>query len=515
MNQREKKLLIGFVGVVVLAVGMSLYKSTIRPLFEGNAGLEEAADRLADRSEELESLETRLHDQYRALVLRNGGMDPSRWRDDWYERLDTLLRSVKLGSGRITPKPVAINQKTKVATLKISVSAKGTFAQCVDFIRGFYKIPMVARLASLRLVPTASAHRADHDEVTLDAEIEAMLLPPSKAWGEPSGKQPEEVDRMAAADISMLRSWRPFNPYIPPPTPTPTPTPGPVVSPTPSPTPSPPPVDRPDEWPDADELIIKMVSGYGSGDYWVREVLLENVMDFSTRYVAAGEDLDGGELVLVNALGAVVHKQSDNHDFGYWVYPLGELLNARLRLEDSAVQWPEIYVAARQYLRDRGEIPPEPQAQAPADPADVWAKVDLTTEAKDRLLRKTAEALTGPAENDEMGPPLPPDFSPQENTTDENPSAAAEDAATNGPHSPQRAEHPTVQGAGSQRERPDRTHPGADAASAPATPQPSHATRPGARPAAQPRRPARGPRQPAPRPTHNPNEEADDVAPPE
>lgn len=524
MNQRTKTLLGAFVGVVLLAVGMKIYPTRIRPLFEGDSALDKARAELDDALAERDELEQHLTDQYRSIVLRNGGVDVSQWRDELYEALNALRTSVKLG-GQIRPKPPQVNARTKVTTLKISVTATGTFEQCVDFVRGFYKLPFVARLASLKLVPTPSGHKLEHDEVRLEAEIEAMLLPAAELWGEPKGKRPEENDRVASADVSMLRNWRPFTPFVErePVKPTVEVATGPT-EPTPTPPPPPPPPGGPDEWADASELVLKMVGGYGSGDYWVREVLLENVMDFSTRYVAAGEDLDGGELVLVHALGAVVHKTANGEDYGYWVYPIGELLNARQRLEDSAVQWPEIYVAARQYLQGRGEAVPAPAAPAVSLTGGVAAA--LTDADKDALLRSTAAELLDQMGEGEMGPPLPPAMvagsGVVENNTepaDDGPGgaeaadalAAEEDVASNALAAPRRTAGSPVQEPESRRAATDRTrvphHPTPTATPAPAvTPR---------RPAIRHATPTRGPRQPAGQPDENPNEETDDVAPPE
>jgi len=512
MNEREKKLLLSLIGIIVVGVVVRfVYPYLIRPMFD--FGVQQAA---ADR--ELDALKTEkgdieraLQDKYATYVLRNGGTDPSKARDDLYECLNSLLQQVKLGNRKINPKPATIDRKTKVATLKISVGATGTFAQCVDFINAFYKIPYVARISSLQLDPTSALQRADHDEVRLDVEIEAMLLPLVDEWGMPAGKQPAEFNRVASADISTLRNWKPFSPFVQA-TPPPTPTPGPA-KPTLSPTPPPPP-DVP-VWPDAEEYMVKMIVRYGTSQHRIQEVLIENVMDFSARYVSIGEPLDNGELVMVHALGVVVHKADEGKDFGYWVYPLGELLTARLRLEDAAGPWPEIYVAARQFLSG--------SSSAGAAP--------FTPHPLDQMLIQAAMTGIGGAEMELVGPPLPPEVPNQPEST-VNGETALEEASTSAlPDATQPNGAPQVEGKGSRRDadappRPAARRPGrsnskvpARASGARANPKADIKVPPAA---TQRRRP--GPAdaksaapKPAPevKPDEKHDEEADDVAPPE
>jgi hypothetical protein len=413
MNDREKRLLIGFVAVVVIAVGVQYgYPWLIKPLFDYGSELAEAKTERDELTEERDDLEYALQQQYRAYVLRSGGVDPETLKDELYESLAELVRRAKLANFDYKPKPIDEDRKSKVATLKVAMGAQGSFAQCVSFVRTLYDIPYVTRLNNLKLSPVSGRRRGDTKLVKLDAEIEAKLLPPSEFWDLPTGTPPPVPTRVASKNINTLRQWQPFERYNPPatPPPTPTPTPGPTTSPTPRPTPEP---RGPDYWPDADEYMLKMVVRYGSGEYRVEEALLENVMNFSNRYIAEGEDFDGGELVVLNALGVVAHKADGDQDFGYWVYPLGELLNARIPLEDAAREWPELYVATQRYLQSAqgaslasngsGLVGPE----RPAELADT-----------DALLLEAAKNLFGDPDEQIMGPPLPPRSADTNGVTD-------------------------------------------------------------------------------------------------
>jgi hypothetical protein len=90
--------------------------------------------------------------------------------------------------------------------------------------------------------------------------------------------------------------------------------------------------------------VLRACSGYG-----IDEVLLVNVVENSREYVAVGDRMDGGELVLVDAWGAVVHKSTDEKDFGYYVYPIGDFLAGAMKLEEAAKS-PELQFRMRQYL---------------------------------------------------------------------------------------------------------------------------------------------------------------------
>ena len=204
------------------------------------------------------------------------------------------------------------------------------------------------RLVSLKLTPTHPGQKAAiHDEVKLDAEIEAIALPAKEGFGKPTGDRPGQLVKHKVRDLSRLRKWRPFTPYVEPDRPTPTPTA--VATPRPTPTPKPPVEKGPPVDPDASDKLLKMVLRYG-----VDEVLIEQISDHDSYYVALGEELDCGELVLVHARGAVVHKGNDQKDYGHFVYPLGYTLDLCIPLLE-ADEWPEIQIAMEHHFADRRE----------------------------------------------------------------------------------------------------------------------------------------------------------------
>ncbi|MEZ6083027.1 MAG: hypothetical protein R3E58_03490 [Phycisphaerae bacterium] len=340
MNQREKRLLIAMISVAVVGFGAKYAKPVfIDPLFNTDDLIRRAQNELDDIAGQHDELETALRDKYISYVERTKTTNPDDARDDLYECINGLVRDAKLREALITPKePRAIEKRSKVYTIQISMSAIGSFRQSIDFIKRFYGIPYIARFNSLKLEPTSARQRSGHDEVKLTGEIEVLVLPDEKLLDLKIGKQPDFITKFTNKQLARLTNWKPFTPYEKP-TPTPRPeTPRPPVDRTPSP---PPPPAGPPEWEDASEWVLRFVGSYG-----VDEVRLGNIADESTMYVAAGEDLDGGTLILLSAGGVVNFKA----DYGYYVYPLGEFLSDRIPLED-ADDWPEIQVAMLQYFK--------------------------------------------------------------------------------------------------------------------------------------------------------------------
>lgn len=354
MNKREKTLAIVLGGVLVVGVLFKLvYPNVIKPLFDYGGRLEKAKAEHDDLEEEFGELEGRLKQRYHDYVLRTGSTETAAVSDEILNRINTELSDARMEKGStVTPRTPSVDKRTQVATLRVSVSAPGSFAQCIQFIRGVYRMPYIVRFESIKLSPIGKPQQKQDDLVKLDAEIEAMILPHEKLLGAPPGDKPQPLysDRLANADTRQLEGWKPFIPYSPPATPKPTPGP----TPTPEPTPEPPPPGAPTD-PYADVFIVRGLIGYG-----VDEILLYNQEADRMSYVAVGDALDAGELVLAHALGAVAHKATEAKDFGYYVYPIGHSLADRIKLEDAS-QWPELQVAMQQYFEQR-------RAQGLSDP---------------------------------------------------------------------------------------------------------------------------------------------------
>ena len=346
MKGREKRLLGLLIAVLVVGVSIKyVYPKLLKPLLSRGEELQAARSELFELDNEIGDLTDRLETRYHDLVRRTGGTNADDVRHGVFETINDIFKDAKLKSTSLKPKEPTHDRKTGIATMQVTVSAKGRFEQCVDLIERFYEIPYIARLENLRLTPTHARGNAQHDEVTLSGDIEVKVLPDEPRFGPPIGEQPKKVVAYdPTLDHSALKNWKPFSPYVEPlrvkPTPAPTPEPDDDIPVQPRYVQSGPPTD-----PSANNTVLRMTSQYG-----VDEVMLENVRSKENWYVEVGGELDAGELVLVHPLGVVVHKHDEERDYGYFVYPLGESLGDPVPLQDAS-EWPEIQVAALNYLK--------------------------------------------------------------------------------------------------------------------------------------------------------------------
>lgn len=360
MNERERKLLIAFISVAVVGLGARYGRTLLLdPLLNSDKMVADAQGDLDAIQTEYDDYEATLRKKYDTFVIRTKSARPDEVRDDLYDCISNLVLKSKLKKAKITPKVPDIDKRSKVATIRISITAEGRFRQCVDFIQRFYKIPYIARFNSIKLNPTSARQKQGHDEVKFDGEIEVLVLPEEKLFDAPKGAQPKTIKGkyVEAKLLTKVKSWKPFTPYqkkTPPPTPTTKPR-------TPWPSPTPTPDMGPPSWDDGSQWVLRMVMRYG-----VDEVRLTNTADDSTIHIAVGEEFDGGELILVSALGVVSFKE----DYGYYVYPLGTRVSDAIPLGE-ADDWPEIQVAMIGYFKDEDRRIEKEIAKAKQQ-ADAW-----------------------------------------------------------------------------------------------------------------------------------------------
>jgi hypothetical protein len=376
MNKREKNLawLLGSMAAVLICWKVVL-PTLISPMVELGSKVRQAQTEQERLAIELEEVENHVRDRYHSYVLRNTGTNPDAVQSVFIDSLDGVLKDAKFVNKQTNPKNPSIDRKTDVATVRASVTATGSIAQCLQFIHGFYELPFVARITSIKLTPTPANQKVDHDEVRMNVEAEALVLPYDERFGKPDFSQQIPAGHLVQADLPELSKWRPFSEYRKPETivrTDPTPTPGP---PTPSPTPRIPtvPMDA-----NGHEIVLRACSGYG-----INEVLLVNVGTNVREYVPVGGNMDGGELVLVDAWGAVVHKAIEDKDFGYYVYPIGDYLASAIKLEEAATN-PELQFKMRRYLaqRDLAERERE-ERELLEDKQWEWAAGDRTAPLDD------------------------------------------------------------------------------------------------------------------------------------
>jgi hypothetical protein len=106
------------------------------------------------------------------------------------------------------------------------------------------------------------------------------------------------------------------------------------------------------------------------GDQHVDEVMITNTRTKENKYYKAGDYFDGGKLIFVHQLGALVRRID-----GYFVYPLGNLLEAPLPIE-SADEYPELKAAAEKH-KGLVEADREAKRAAAAKPAMTPEAISL------------------------------------------------------------------------------------------------------------------------------------------
>lgn len=367
-------IIVGMGGVILKFV----YPATIGPAFDYSARLKAEQKKLGEIETKKSQLRDRLKERYYEYVSRTGGTDLQIVEDDLLNSVNELIISSRLQSRLLSPKSAAHDRRTGIYTVTVSFDAQGKFADCIGFIRKFYETPYLARFESLKITPTGNRGNRIHDECRINGEIAALVMPAESPFKLSPGDPPDVLPRYAhpSEHYNRLASMTPFIEYVAP-EPSPPPTPAPQVvkaTPTPRP-PSGPPSSR-----DAAQTVLRMIMRYG-----VDEVRTQNIRTKESEYVSIGETLDGGELVMVHSLGAVVHKADNNEDYGYFFYPLGETLDANMPLADAR-HWPEIQVAMLHYQRDLDALagpyeedyeeheatePTEPRDPAPTGDSDV------------------------------------------------------------------------------------------------------------------------------------------------
>ncbi len=325
MKAREKKLLIGFAAVVGVVV-VSRLAPNLGSAFDYTGRIADAREELED----LEKIQSQFQDdqaRYAEYVARTGGTDARALELQVKQRIDALITACNLDRPRLAPKS-SDDPKTKITTVKFSLSAEGTWPHALRFVRELHELPSVAQCTSLKLSP--ATRRLREDKVKIDADLEVTVLPGMKAAGAiETGDPPDLI--IKHNDPNLLAMAEP--PFWPP-------VPEPVLPQPPTPTdpgghdqgPPPPPEERD---PLRDEKFITMAWTYGQG-----EVTIASRVNTTLREVKyVGDDLDGGSIILVHPLGAVTRRDNGAEEF----YPTGERLADCVPVE-VATAYPEILI---------------------------------------------------------------------------------------------------------------------------------------------------------------------------
>ncbi len=275
-----------------------------------------------------------------------------------------------------------------------SVKGEGSFKSVMDFLLEVYKTDDLIYVTGATIGPDSR----DRDRVQAELKLEAPVITRTRKLAEltsdlkPSGPKTAGPATGRLADpldaYALLTDWKPFERYDPPP---PQPTAaccvdrecleltredcdarggefmgGPCRSNTCTPALPAPIADTGD--PDRDAKIVR---GFMGNDIMVSLRVAHGRESVEEReYVGAGQEFDGGTLILVHRLGAVVRKTdggpTDEADGGPqdWLYQWGEPLSACRLLNEVCAQHSEFRLLQHEIASVQGPPPTGPPETA-------------------------------------------------------------------------------------------------------------------------------------------------------
>ncbi len=341
MTTREKRLA-GFVGAVA-AVGLAgkvVYPVAVEPLFDVEGEIAELEGDLADVLEERDRVDDALL-EYKGLLERTGSVNPMAVKDRLQTELEGRLRAAGLETTerRVTPKRPAQDRKTGLSTVSLSLAAEGGLQPIIEFLKGCYELPYVARFKDLKLTPVSTKRQQKgQDSLKLTGTFEALVLPRDPLADGlidyDSLEQPAEMVKHLGDTYAMIWERQPFSEHVKQ-------RPAPVTK-----------VEKPTVKPNTElpratarptgdpERNDKYIAGVLRGD--THELMVINNRHNTREYVPRGEVLDGGRLVYVHPLGGIVRKGD-----GDYFYELGKTLSEAVKV-DQAGDIPGLQVVAVQ-----------------------------------------------------------------------------------------------------------------------------------------------------------------------
>jgi hypothetical protein len=434
MSKRERTLAV-CIGIMAVAFGG---KQFVWPMVDGalfqvkreNDSLRAEVAELDSRLDDIIPIQKRFH----SFLMRTGASDVDKVQGEFHAKLTQLIDQVGLMNPRVTPRrpteyrpPDRRVKNSGIKQIRFTVTGEGRMPAIVNFLKGFYELPYIARATNVSLNPVSTRGVGAGEVVKMTVSVEA-LVPPVDPLGEVSVDSADRLTHFVKhtnRDFAAIATRDFFKEYVPPPkkwacctgggrcqeltveqcasrggssfearlcaqvrnvetacTPPvaccvedrcvevprseclsqggdiqlgksscrgvkceeadpdqdsdsePV-----VVDRTPRP-PPPPPGD-----PDRDEKVIRMVLDYGTAESSIAEVLVVNTRSNVAEYVGIGDQLDGGEVLLVHPLGAA----SRRSDGSTRVYPVGRLLKDCVSIEDVVNEYPEIAFAYESY----------------------------------------------------------------------------------------------------------------------------------------------------------------------
>ncbi len=220
---KRTKIMAGLFGLMVLYfVGSSMvYPQWIEPLMTFDK-------RIAKKQKELDKLEAiamKVEDAKRAyfrFMDRSGALDIAAIENDIRARLNELIDQFGLTNAKVSRGRPSLVPKTKIGRMVLTISAEGTLASTIGFLREMYEMPHLARIGNVSLAPKRSGRRKDAktmDRVTLRAPLEIWTLPQHRMLDRKVEKedlvQPERVIRHEGLTYSKIWERTPFMEFVP------------------------------------------------------------------------------------------------------------------------------------------------------------------------------------------------------------------------------------------------------------------------------------------------------------
>ncbi len=184
-------------------------------------------DLIAEREQTLVALEKgeaevqRAKETYRGFLYRVGSFDPTVVENDLRERLNNLIAKYQLEDQNVTPRRPTTDRKTNIAKMTISVTATGSLASAVGFLKDIAELPHLLKVGNASIHPVAARHGDKTGKrMNLRVPIEVWILPQNRMLGrrltDKDLTRPESFPREEGGDYSRIADRRPFTEYIPP-----------------------------------------------------------------------------------------------------------------------------------------------------------------------------------------------------------------------------------------------------------------------------------------------------------
>lgn len=365
MPQRQKILLSVLVAMALLLLGgKTVYPRWIQPLFD-------VSGRIVKSEAELQSLESKWvryrksQEVYKQYVLRSGGTDAKQVKNDLQARLNRLISDCDLTSKGITPQTPKENRKTHVQEFRFDVRAEGKLESVVRFLALCEELPQLVRLAEIRLNPASTGRRGTtEDRISLFCRLEVVV--PSAVDGTMVVKvgpddQPTDWVRHDGEGDTYASIWdaKPFTEWKEPLQDDQVRV---AENVEPGKQRHDPPRQREDR--EDKDTLVDLVAIYGDGGRMVQEVHTRKKRGRDRgQYRSLGDEMDGGKLVMVHPLGAVVRREGEDY-----FYPRGLTFGDSIQLA-KAHEYPEV-IARMRWLDESGALDGEQDESDEADSAD-------------------------------------------------------------------------------------------------------------------------------------------------